>query len=389
MKKECLYLDWCNKFRCPGGDCGLTCCTADWKIPLNDYEIEMYENLDHPFREELLNAIDYEKKSMKCSRDVCDLLDDNYYCKLVNNCGPDKLSYTCSSFPWKSYDYGPIVENTVEMVCPVVAEYLLDDEQIGLDIREVDVSDNKISTYSDETYLALFKIRAALFQTIQSYPCKYIYGKVFIFLKALTGTKKLLEENTLIEGAEELTASLFEPEIVENIFLQCEVIDQGINLRKQMIFATFLRVISAYEQPLLLYIHKYKPDIKNVIYRWRTDEEAFYKDMLAYVSYIKANHKLFVENFLMYSIFCDWAGLDTITWGQKMKTRLTELFLIQICCMAIFRTSGSLNREEFGVAVACIDRKIAHNSHVAEQLSEYFDEMSENDPMFFMFNLIA
>lgn len=38
-----IVMGWCRDFECPGGDCGLTCCTKDWRIELTDSEIKAYE----------------------------------------------------------------------------------------------------------------------------------------------------------------------------------------------------------------------------------------------------------------------------------------------------------------------------------------------------------
>ena len=51
MEKQVIYTSWVESFTCPGGDCGLTCCSDDWKIALFDKEAEYYKNLEGEFGE--------------------------------------------------------------------------------------------------------------------------------------------------------------------------------------------------------------------------------------------------------------------------------------------------------------------------------------------------
>lgn len=76
MQTKVLGMDWYNNFHCMGGTCPLTCCAANWSILLSGEELEMYGNMQHPFRDSILEQIDMEKKVFKNRGRHCAMLND-------------------------------------------------------------------------------------------------------------------------------------------------------------------------------------------------------------------------------------------------------------------------------------------------------------------------
>ena len=62
MLRKKLEISTLTEFNCTGNKCPLTCCVTTWGISLTDKEIEAYKNIKHPFKEEIVAAIDKEKK---------------------------------------------------------------------------------------------------------------------------------------------------------------------------------------------------------------------------------------------------------------------------------------------------------------------------------------
>lgn len=135
--KKLLYLDWYKEFRCVGGTCPLTCC-GRWNIAVTEKEIEQYKAMSHPFGKKVLEALDEENKQMKQENGRCKLLTEDGWCSLVLECGEEHLSYTCTVFPRMLDVYGDIVEARVEIVCPIVARYLLNPQKICFGIEEIE-----------------------------------------------------------------------------------------------------------------------------------------------------------------------------------------------------------------------------------------------------------
>lgn len=136
-------MDWYVKFQCIGGKCPLTCCSSEWDIFLKEEEIERYKDMDHPFRNEIMKYVDEEKKCMitDAKKVKCGLLTEDGWCRMVLECGEEYLSHTCTIFPRNIRCYGDILERGVEIVCPVVAGYLLENIPIefGIQEKELDV----------------------------------------------------------------------------------------------------------------------------------------------------------------------------------------------------------------------------------------------------------
>ena len=158
-----LNMDWWNDFSCIGGECPLTCCCTSWSIDLTEKEIEQYEKLDHPFRDTIVASIDKENKKMKEKDGYCPLLTKEGWCHIVRECGEQYLSNTCTAFPRHRMIFGDVVEQTVELVCPVVANYLFRKEKIAFEFGETDEKET-INSIDYTLYDTLSLVRTNLIE---------------------------------------------------------------------------------------------------------------------------------------------------------------------------------------------------------------------------------
>lgn len=385
--KQTLILNWCNKYNCPGGDCGLTCCTSDWKIALLDSEIEGYKQMQHPFREEVVFAIDEGRKAMKCKDGKCVLLDDNGYCKLVINCGENALSKTCSVFPWLEMDYGIIREAVVEIVCPLVAEFLFEEEQLYFTSGELDeAEDEAIEADAANTYLSLFCARNILMEIFSICPQKYIYGKSFILFKSIDKIIEIIKSNHLnSDNIKDALNVYCNENAISFIFDQCDTLGEKFDAKEKIMYQTLLELRDmSIIQAALTHVNIHKPYVMEYLEKYLGDEKAFCEALMKYVNYIKIEYPMLNENFLLYSMVCSFAVTDKEKFGHTFAGRVIELFVIQLCGMAILEKYGTIDKKEFAVVIAALDRVVSHDKKMYEILYNYYREKQQDNQVYFM-----
>lgn len=383
--KQVLYINWCEKYNCPGGDCGLTCCTADWNIAVQKDEIERYKGLEHPFREELLANIDEEKGAMKCKEGKCGLLDENGYCKLVTNCGPEALSKVCSVFPWREREYGFVREAVVEIVCPLVAEFLFESEQAYFVSDEID---DEVTGTSDEAniFMSLFAARNILMDIFRLCPQHYVHGKAFILFKSFEIIVKLNDRGQLSpENVKTELSRYLDEKVVSSVFEQCDTISSQLVAKEKIMYQALQELTElSVSDSVLLYVVEHKGYLVNQINKYLNSEEAFRTALVKYVEYIKSVYPMLVENFLVYSLVCSFVTGDKDKIGKEFVSRIIELFYIQLLGMAILDVNGSIDRKEFSVVIAAIDRVISHYDKMIETTYDYYMKKQSENQVFFM-----
>lgn len=383
--KQVLYTNWCEKYECPGGDCGLTCCIADWKIFVQKDEIERYKCLNHPFRDELLEAIDEEKGVMKCKEGKCALLDENGYCKLVTNCGPEALSRVCSVFPWREREYGFIKEAVVEIVCPLVAEFLFDSEQVYFVSDEIE-GDVTGTPEEANTYMSLFDARKMIMDIFSLCPQQYVHGKAFILFKSF---EKIIELNKSGKLSQETVKAelrgYFDEKVISSIFEQCDSIASKLEAKEKIMYQAFQELTAlTISDSVLSYVVKHKYYLVEQINKYLKSEEAFNNALIKYTDYIRSEYPMFVENFLVYSLVCSFVTRDKEKIGQEFISRIIELLYIQLLGMAILDINGSIDKKEFSVVIAAIDRVVSHYSKMIETTYDYYMKKQSENQVFFM-----
>lgn len=391
MEKENIYMSWCEKFSCPGGDCGLTCCTQDWSILLKDEEIEEYEKLDNPIRDDVIDAIDYDKKRFKCENGLCKLLDENQYCRLVINCGVESLCFTCSSYPWSFNNYDDICECYTSITCPIVAEYLFDSKPITFIEGKTDDPATGVDVSVDEKLLLnLMDVKKGLIDMIQYRPGYYVYGKLFLLLKVFDRVHKLWDEKTFNdETVDDIFNNYLNLDVIDQVFKQCDSIKDSFDVRKEQIYDYFCLLMDIKVDIFYDIAFKHRPYVKDYLDKWRHDKDAFMQALKRYLSKSKERYPHFVENMMVYSIFADWSIEKDLSFGKDTAARIVELFLFQIGMMAAFEEKGYIDRKESSVVIATLDRRIMNNLRSVALLFNHYEEKYKTDPLFFVMTLIA
>lgn len=387
--KQSLFINWNNKYSCPGGDCGLTCCTADWKIALSDEEIEGYKKMEHPFRDEMVSGIDEEKKAMLCRDGKCVLLNENGYCKLVINCGAQALSRTCSVFPWNERDYGIAGEAVVEIVCPIVAEFLFESEQLYFLSAEVD-DDESGTTEDANTYLALFQARTLIMDIFSLCPQKYIHGKAFILLKIIEKIDSLIKEDAFNVDNVKMVAEEYSSEnVIAKLFDQCDIFGEKVMVKEKIMYQTLLELNDMLLlSTVLLFVTKHKDYVSKQINRYIKSEVDFNESFTKYVDYIKSEYPMLSENFILYSVVCNFVTNNKSKFSHKLMGRFIELLMIHICGMAILDEYNKIDPKDFSVIIAAIDRVVAHDKKIHELLYDYCVKKIADNQAFFMMLIV-
>lgn len=380
VKKKILVMGWFSDFECPGGDCGLTCCSKEWDITLTDDEISHYQNMDSPFKDTILNAIDMDKKKFKCDSNTCNMLNKDGYCDIVLNCGAEHLSVVCETFPRASKEFGDITEVWVEIVCPVVARFLLDNHVIDFYIEDSDmdcVIDPKISFVYDTLCIA----RTNLVEIMQLIPGQFVYGKTYIMLNTIEQIQELIRSNSLTkENVQKIVSHFDDEEVFTSFLVKCEQLGTNI-VSKSSIINNILTYFTASKHIMGYFLDSTTGRfnfIADYISKWLTNRQELEKSLSEYIPYFRDAYPLFYDNLFVYYMFTSWVNLNLEEFGQDIKNRIIEQLIMQIFAMAIYCEKGELSKDDFSVIISMVDRIFIHtnviSSIVAEEIKSFENE---------------
>lgn len=378
MKQKVLYMTWLSRFQCIGGSCPLTCCSAKWNISLKDEEIACYENMEHPFRNELMDAIDKENHCMKTRNDVCALLTEDGWCRLVRECGEDKLSATCTGFPRSLVKYGDIIEGTVEIVCPVVAGYLLEAEPIDFGYTENEVEAEE-DTIDYQRYDSLSLARTFLIELVQEDPYRFVSGKVYIIFSVMYKMKELIQENMLNkENVIRLLELYDKKEVRDEIYMQCENLAEQYATKGIFLQNLLIQLRSIIKEHLSEVINS-DSKLSEQLGLWTSDAKELEKDLKEFSWYLKEAYPAITDHFLVYILFLNWITLDLEQFGQVLSSRMIEWALIQIFAMSLWKQNGKIEREEYEVLISSVDRKMSHAAKFYDELYRFIKELGKDN----------
>lgn len=372
-------MDWMEKFHCIGGECPMTCCCGSWKIKLSDEEISKYENMDHPFKNNILMAIDKEKKCMKEKNGNCQMLTENGWCQIVQNCGDEYLSKTCKYFPRQIKQYGDVQEQTVGIACPVVAAYLLEQHPIEFCFDEVEVSKDIIQETDYEVYDALAVSRTYLVELLQSYENDFSTGKMYIILSVLYKIRELIvNENLKQWSIKKSLESYEEDEVKKLIFDKGEEISQNYMAKSSIIRKMLYQI-----EPIFDVIHSKKffydecfcEDIKT----WMDKKESLEKCIKDYTKYFRENYLQLFQNYFVYQLFGEWIEMDTEKFGNVFISKIIEFNLIQLWAMSVWKNKGYIEKKEYQNIIASCDRAITHNMILKKGMNEFLQQNEMNN----------
>lgn len=365
MQAKQLMMNWAVEFECPGGDCGLTCCSGKWKILLTDEELEEYRNITTgPLAELIKEGVDFEKKVMRACGDKCSLLDENGYCRMVLAGGADQISGTCKLFPRRPLIDRECEEIVFEIVCPLIAKNLLDTRPV--EYYQVDNESESVTEFSNwerERWNNLQYIRECIIEILKYQPGRYIAGKSFIMNSIYQNVQDMVNrDNLTTAGIEELLDRYMGVDKVNLLFDSCEKIidisDAKINYLRLLINDMYNEGL--FQDMLVTAVNRY-PDILESINIWLNDAKLFAEDMMEFVEYMKVNYPMFSEKFFQYSLFENWTETNSKKFGKRYLARLLEHCMIIINAMGKWRESREVDARTFSVIIAAIDRKVDHS----------------------------
>ena len=380
MKAKVLVLGWYYDFKCPGGDCGLTCCTEDWSIFLTDEEIEKYRLLDNDYREEILKSIDYGKKTMKCSNGKCNLMNDKGYCNIVLNCGEEYLSFTCATFPRHDNSYGDVIERFVEPVCPVVARNFLDDKPLDFAVADIDVKEIKDIDYN--LYDCLSKVRSEILSVMQLQMGNYqlLPGKLYIMFKVFGEVLGLYNNSRISQ--ESISAILDKyctGDHMVSYLEECarlgDLIDEKAEIIRNLMFLFDEDNVFG---SLCGVGAKVYPKISKWVKEWINDADALKRDLKSYIDYMRVHYPYFTEKYFAYVWFSKGIAFDAEDFERGICSRCMEHLLINLCAMSVYKENGDfLEDQQFCCCVAAVDRLISHAKQMPEDLMKLYNKIKD------------
>lgn len=376
MKRKQYVTNWAMDFECIGGVCGLTCCTAEWRILLTEKETEFYRNIGGELGERLKEAVDFEKKCMKCRNGKCAMLDENGLCDIIKLSGPHNLSHTCQEFPRKITDKTIFDEVFVEILCPPVAKRLINGD--NLDFVEISTKEKISNVPTEMTEFVNFQdeIRNLLYELLKYRPGEYTAGKAFIAASLMKNIITLAREEKFdTDKIMPIVDYFCIPENIEATLNNCEQIGNNLILITDNVWKLLILFNDKNLMSIFSVCATVISNMRDVVNAWVNNKELFGTDISEYRAWRNKNYPLMGECYLKYSLFSDWVTDTKEDTGKRFVARMTEFALMQISAMAKWKQNGgTLTEDEFSVIVAATDRGVAHAQGIPEKMHDAFAE---------------
>ncbi len=372
-----LCMDWMTKFECIGGACPLTCC-RDWDIPLKKQEIESYKKMDHLFAKESLSMIDQEKKCMKMHDGCCAALTEDGWCKLVLECGSEALCATCTYFPRRMKKYGDIGEGTAEISCPVAAGYLLEPDVIEFAFAE-EQTENNGAAVDYQIYDSLSFARTYLIELVQAVPGQYTCGKMHIIFSVLYQIMDLCQQNQLKKEKVEKLLHIYDSSaLLSEIFTKCETFAQQYEWKAAILQKILIQSRQMLVTHIFPMLYERFSCLQKDLETWVSDPQQFATSLEGFTQYRNQRYPMMYDHYLVYILFSNWISLNLDQFGQFIIARVVEWSLFQIFAMSVWKEKGIVEKEEFEVIIAWVDRVITRSKDIRDELNNFVKELGEH-----------
>lgn len=309
----------------------------------------------------------------------CKMLTEEGWCKIVQQCGPEYLSFTCTVFPRLDRFYGDTVECTVGLTCPVVAEYLLDAEPIGFGFREEELPDYIPKEIDYEVYDSLSLSRTHLIELLQSYENQFHMGKLYIILQVMEKVKELMTSNALTKSAVEEILNYYEDttnratvfsmgeELAKKTELKLQSMKKLIAIAKVLIYDVQMLRCPVPVETMYQYLES-----------WNQDREQLYRDMKEFSIYYQSQYSAVFSNYFVYALFMDWIELEKKKFGNKITTRIIEYAVIQIIAMMVWKEKGKVSKRDLSVVISSLERGFQNSAERNKQIVEMLQKNGIN-----------
>jgi len=376
MMKKYLYTDWMADFHCVGGECPMTCC-GGWNIAIKEKEIEGYKELaeHHPFGEKILEALDEEQNCMKQRNRRCALLTEDGWCRIVLECGEEYLSDTCTTFPRMIQQFGDVLECTVEIACPTVAERLFDNAKIGFCLDEIDDGIEEASPQIDlELYDVLSLARSYLIDLFQEYDTGYSAVKIYILFSAIHAVREMYEKNQLNRQGMQDWLDRWDDGSLAAVHEAVEPISRRTELKAVQILGLADKLIISGAMEVLLANLK-DGTLREDCARWRQNIDEFQSKVQEFGRWYEERYSLAFENYFVYALFRDWIPqkLNMEDFGRSLFIRVIMWCLIQLHALSAWEKKGEVSVKEQSLFIAGLDRKLSHSQPILNELAKLLE----------------
>lgn len=376
MMRKYLYTDWMTDFQCVGGECPMTCC-GKWNIALNEKEIQKYRELaeHHPFGEKILEAVDEENLCMKQCDGRCAMLTKDGWCRIVLECGERYLSGTCTTFPRMIQQYGDVLECTVEIACPIVAEKLFCGKRLGFCLDEIDDgTEEEVQQVDLELYDALSLARSFLIDLFQEYDAPYNAGKIYILFSAIQAVGEMHEKGQLSRQGMQVWLDRWNDGNLAAVFDAVEPISKRVELKAVQILGLADKLISSGALDFIL-AGAEDSTLKEDCVRWGQDLNDFQSKLQEFGQWYEERHSLAFENYFVYAIFREWipSKQDMAQFGTSLFIRIITWCLIQLHALSVWEREGDLSVAEQGLFITAIDRTLSHSDPILNELARVLE----------------
>ena len=201
-----LETDLYHDFECIGGECPASCCSAGWKIIIDEKTYEKYQYLEEDTKQWICGNIEEcEDGAHMISSDEngrCPFLNENNLCSIILKKSDDYISEVCQTYPRKVTRYNDTMFCTVSASCPEVARQIVErNTQIRFITKE---DENPAGELKDQAlFQALVMGYTALVEILQ---CKELLlkEKYLVLLLFVEEIQVAIEQQEL-EKVEEIT----------------------------------------------------------------------------------------------------------------------------------------------------------------------------------------
>lgn len=372
-----MYTDWMADFHCVGAECPKTCC-GKWNIAINEEEIKKYKELaqHHPYGAKILEALDEEGGCMKQCDGRCVMLTEEGWCKIVLECGEEYLSGTCTTFPRMIQEFGDVLECTVEIACPVVAEYLFGSKKIGFCLDEIDDGTEQAPPEIDVAlYDTLSLARSSLIDLFQEYDARCNAGKVYVLFSTIQAVKEMHEKGALDrQGMQDWLVQWDEKNFAAAMGV-VEPIMKREELKALQILQLANLLLSSQALEFLL------SDLENHtlaedIVRWSGEADRFRNQLHGFCRWRDEQYALAMENYFVYALFREWIpyGMDMEQFGKTFFIRVVMWCIIQLCALSVWEKKGEVTVREYSMIVMGIDRALSHSDPILDELARVLED---------------